>query len=113
MGLAYVFPSQEPGPCRMSRGGMAPEKKSCLIAASVACALDTVPAADRGHWTELPGCGRAVQKGSFAHTTVILPVATAGNKAAQGYSLAHRAEMAALVLPAMTAGNRAAAGAVR
>jgi len=84
----------------MSRGGMAPEKKSCLIAY-------------RGHWTELPGCGMAVQKGSFVHTTVILPVATAGNKAAQGYSLAHRAEMAALVLPVMTAGNRAAAGAVR
>ena len=97
----------------MSRGGMAPEKESFLTAALVACALDTVPGADRGHWTELPGCGRAVQKGSFAHTTVILPVATAGNKAAQGYSLAHRAEMVALVLPAMTAGNRAAAGAVR
>ena len=97
----------------MSRGGMAPEMRSPLTAASVACALDTVPGADRGHWTELPGCGRAAQKGSFAHTTVILPVATAGNKAAQGYSLAHRAEMAALVLPVMTAGNRAAAGAVR
>ncbi len=97
----------------MSRGGMAPEKKSPLTAASVACALDTVPGADRGHWTELPGCGRAAQKDSFAHTTVILPVATAGNRAAQGYSLAHTAEMAALVLPATTAGNRAAAGAVR
>ena len=97
----------------MSCCGLAPAKKSCLIAASVACALDTAPVADRGHRTELPGYGRAVQDDSFAHTTVILPVATAGNKAAQGYSLAHRAEMAALVLPVMTAGNRAAAGAVR
>ena len=97
----------------MSRGGMAPEKKSPLTAASVACALDTAPVADRGHRTELPGYGRAVQDDSFAHTTVILPVATAGNRAAQGYSLAHRAEMAALVLLATTAGNRAAAGAVR
>lgn len=92
---------------------VAPEKKSCLTAASVACALDSVPAVDRDHWTELPGDGKAVQKGSFAHTTVILPVATAGNRAAQGYSLVHRAEMAALVLLAVTAGNRVAAGAVR
>lgn len=97
----------------MSRSGMAPEKESCLTAALVACALDTVPAADRCHWTELTGCGKAAQKGRFAHTAVILPVATAGNRAAQGYNLAHRAEMAALVLPAMTAGNRAAAGAAR
>ena len=97
----------------MSPGGLAPDRKSCLTAASGACALDTAPVADRGHWSELPGCGRAVQDDSFAHTTVILPVAKAGNRAARGYSLAHRAEMAALVLPATTAGNRVAAGSVR
>ena len=77
--------------CRMSRGGMAPEKKRPLTAASVACALDTVPGADRIHWTALPG----------------------GRKAAQAGNPVHMAEMAALVLLATMAGSRAAAGAVR
>jgi len=79
----------------------------------VACALDTVPEADRSHWTALLGGERAAQNGSFAHTAEILLVPTAGNRVAQGCSPDHTTEMTALVLLVPTAGNRAAAGAVR
>ena len=57
----------------------------CLTAALVAFAQDSVPGADRSHWTALSGGRWAAQAGSPFHT----------------------AEMTALVLLAMTAGSRA------
>lgn len=86
-----------------------PGRKSCFIAAaSGACALDTVPRADRSHWTALLSGWRAAQGGSLAHTTVLLPGAMAGNRAVQGCSLVHTVETTALVPLVSMAGSKAA-----